>query len=111
MNELNHIKKAVEKYGFRAEIKDNSVIIYAFNYDGNEVEWFKYDANEKKYSGNNTDHINVWLCDTRPDLTPENLVQMFTDIKAELKTYIAPEDWQEIASVHDAYEDKRYTNR
>lgn len=127
---LNKVKETVERYGFRAEIveeisvternenrvfetktvKNPSVFVFAKNTDGKEVKWFEYNSNEDRYHGNNTDQWNIWLCDTRKDLTAEDLVTMFTEIEAEMRVFVDPEDWQELANVCDAYEDKKYTD-
>lgn len=128
---MKKVQETVERYGFKAKIvksisvlewdkenkkvaskrqKNPSVIVYAKDTDGKETRWFEYHSIGNLYVGNNTDCCNIWLYETRPDLTPEDLVTMFSEIKAELKAYVDPEDWQEIAGVCDAYEDKRYTD-
>ena len=66
----------------------------------------------------NTDQCNLWFYDTRPDLTPEKLIEFVKDLNEALepdepillKTLIDPEDWQEIAEVRDASNDERYIN-
>lgn len=121
---LNDMVKIAEKYGFRAKIingykhwnndlnTDNhrSVQISAKNTDNRLVTWFLWDSVRDVLYGDNTDQCNIWLCNTRPDLTPEQLISFFTELceRAALKTLVDPEDWQEIADVRDAYEDERY---
>jgi len=41
-------------------------------------------------------------------LKPDDLICMFNDIEADMKVFVDPEDWQEIANVPDAFEDIRY---
>ena len=76
-----------------------------------------YDSVRRCFYGNNTDCLNIWLCDTRKDLTADALLHFFREIYISLnivddtilKTYVDPEDWREIAHVQDAYDDIRYT--
>ena len=132
-------KQVVEKYGFKARCGDTveSVnygtinapvfIIQAKDKDGHWVNWFRIVPDmglKHKHNslviGNDTDVINVWLYETRPDLTPENYVMFFAELnglfhlygedRVLLKDWIDPEDWQEIADVTDAYEDPMYTD-
>ena len=132
-------KQIVKKYGFMARCGDTvqSVkygtinapvfIIQARNTDKHWINWFsivpdmglKHQHNSLVI-GNDTDVINVWLYETRPDLTPEDCVMFFAELNSLfhlegedmilLKDWIDPEDWQEIADVTDAYDDPRYTD-
>ena len=66
----------------------------------------------------NTDQCNIWFCDTKSHLSPDDCLQLVEDLNEALelrnddrfkvKELIDPEDWQVIAGVHDAYEDVRY---
>lgn len=107
------------QYGFRTELTKYGGCIYAKNTDGEDIPWIKYIVSSNLYSiTGNTDYWNLWFCDTRTDLTPEKIIKFVKDLNQALelnepillKDLIDPEDWQEIADVRDAYEDKRYTN-
>lgn len=75
----------------------------------------------REISGHNTDQCNIWLNETRPDMTAERCVEFFEALsqtlglfdtdKLSLSPWIDPEDWQEIARVPDAQEDERYSGR
>ena len=108
-----------QKYDFRTELTKYGACIYAKNTDGEDYPWIKYVTSSDLFSiAGNTDQCNLWFCDTRPDLTPEKLINFIKELNWALepdepillKTLIDPEDWQEIANVRDAYEDERYTN-
>ena len=108
-----------QKYGFRTEFTKYGACIYAKNTDGEDYPWIKYDEALDLFSiTGNTDQCNLWFYDTRPDLTPDKLIEFTKDLNWALEpnepillqTLIDPEDWQGIANVHDAYEDERYTN-
>lgn len=107
------------KYDFRTELTKYGGCIYAKNTDGEDYPWLKYITSSDLFSiTGNTDHCNLWFYDTRPDLTPEKLIEFVKDLNKALepdepillKTLIDPEDWQEIADVQDAFEDERYIN-
>ena len=106
-----------QKYDFRTELTKYGACLYARNTDGEYSPWIKYNMKEDTFSIiGNTDQCNFWLYDTRPDLTPEKIIEFVKDLNWTLepdepillKTLIDPEDWQEIADVRDAYEDERY---
>lgn len=125
---VKEIKKIAERYEFMAEIvkkKASSnygsmefVIIKARNTDGKLINWLSIFPQDKIVAGNNTDQCNIWLYLTRPDLSADDLVKLFSEIEDALgfegndrellRTYVNPEDWQEIAKVPDAHEDFRY---
>lgn len=128
---LNAVVEVAEKYGFNAKIisgyehcieslntKNNpSVQIYAKNTDGRWVKWFLFDSVREVFYGDETDRLNIWLCDTRKDLTADMLLHFFREIYIALNItgndilmrYVDPEDWEEIADVPNAYNDPRYT--
>lgn len=65
----------------------------------------------------NTDKLSLWLYRTRPDLTPDLIIQFVKELNAVLETgpepilvreLIDPKDWQGIAGIPDAYADDRY---
>lgn len=108
-----------QKYEFRTELTKYGACLYAKNTDGEDYPWIRYDEHDNTFSiEGNTDYCNLWFCDTRPDLTPDKLIEFVKDLNAALepnepillKTLIDPEDWQEIANVRDAYDDGRYIN-
>ena len=95
-----------------------SVSIQAKNTDGIFVDWFVYYPFKQELQiVGDTDDLNLWFCDTRSDMTPNKILSLIDDINISLedadinvsvKDLIDPEDWQEIANIRDAYEDKRY---
>lgn len=108
-----------QKYDFKTELTKYGACLYAKNTDGEDCPWIKYNEHINTFSINgNTDHLYLWFYDTRPDLTPEKLISFIKDLNWALepnepillKELIAPEDWQEIADVRDAYDDERYVN-
>ena len=108
-----------QKYDFRTEFTKYGACLYARDTDGEYSPWIKYNMKEDTFSIiGNTDQCNFWFYDTRPDLTPDKLIEFVKDLNWALepdepillKTLIDPEDWQEIAGVRDAYEDTRYIN-
>ena len=108
-----------QKYDFKTELTKYGACLYAKNTDGEDCPWIKYLVVSDLFSiTGNTDYLNLWFCDTRPDLTPERIMEFVKDLNWALesnepillKDLIDPEDWQEIADVRDAYEDERYIN-
>ena len=57
------------RYGFTCrKLSDNLSTICAKNTDGECVSWIVYDRSEDDLSvRGNTDKMNIWLSDTRPD--------------------------------------------
>lgn len=114
-----------EQFGFKSRYTNNkSIDIRAKNTDGRWCTWFTIfidSEGARMISGSNTDQCNIWLHETRPDMTPERCIEFFEELsqtmglygedKLKLSTWIDPEDWQEIAGVHDAYGDERYTGK
>lgn len=121
---VNWAADLAKEYGFEAKCAGSTVTITAKDTDGKSTEWFSITVEENglvHIRGNNTDQCNIWLCETRPDMTPERCVEFFNRLSdtvglygessIEMSTWIDPEDWQEIAGVRDAYEDERYTGK
>lgn len=123
MNSIIHIqyslKEVANKYGFKEQHATNSISLMAKDTDKHWVKWVTYDIAKDTIYFDNTDCLNIWLCDTRPDLTPERLMEFVKELNSsfgfegedrlQLKQLVDPEDWQEIAKVRDASTDKRYT--
>lgn len=107
---LKAVCEAAEKYGFEARMDGQEAKVYAKNTDGRKVLWFVYNKKSDSFRGANTDCLNIWLHETRPDLKAEDLLDMFAKMGASLQIYVDPEDWQEIAGVTDAGKDLRYTH-
>lgn len=117
------LTEIAKRYGFKtAREGDFSITFRAKSTAGRWTNWFTIipDLNGVRHiKGNNTDQTNIWLGETRPDLTPERCVSFFEEInhtlglfgenKIKPSEWIDPEDWQMIANVHDAYTDVRYT--
>lgn len=61
------------RYGFTCrKLSDNLSAICAKNTDGKSVSWIIYDRLEDDLSvRGNTDNLNIWLSETRPDMTME----------------------------------------
>lgn len=118
MNEkAKKLKFVAEKYGFMARSSGNTTTLICKDTDGKNCRWIIY--NQKLNSCTivgNTDQLNLWLYETRPDLTPERIIQFVKDLNTALETedqillrnLIDPEDWQEIAGIPDAHADERY---
>lgn len=128
------LKQIAEKYNFRYEKNykvdwnkkrdENNADVFiplteallAKNTDGEDTVWI-YRIDNSVFCLGNTDNLNLWLSDTRKDLTVDKLVEFIKDLNDWSENYgwsiptrviIAPEDWQEIAGICDAYEDERY---
>lgn len=116
---INKLVELSNKYKFKPIVKDDKVTLCAKNTDGKWTDWIRYDSNKNTVNViGNTDQCNIWLSDTRKDLTPEaiinfvddlNVVLYKVDAEVALKTLVDPEDWQEIANINDAYDDSRYS--
>lgn len=113
------LKKLAKTFKFKIDERDNDVILCAKNTDKEWSDWIIYEKDTGSvYVTGNTDQCNFWFCNTRKDLTPENIITFVdelnniladTEYHIPLKILIDPEDWQEIADVQDAYEDFRYS--
>lgn len=118
MNEISmKMKKLAEEYGFSVRTSGNTTALFCKDTDGHVCRWITYDQKKACCTiAGNTDHLNLWFCETRPDLTPERIIRFVKDLNAVFETenaillrnLIDPEDWQEIAGIRDAYEDDRY---
>lgn len=113
-----------KEYGFGSNCTKDKVTITAKDTDGRQTEWFSITVGDDgmvNVRGNNTDQCNIWLYKTRPDMTPDKCVEFFKRLSdavglfgedgLKMRTWIDPEDWQQIAGVRDAYEDERYTGK
>lgn len=122
-NTINNFSYIAHKYGFKftehcTSKYDYSVSIEAKNTDNEFVTWLTYfPFKEELQIMGNTDELNLWLCDTRSDMTPDKIISFIDDlnvglekanIEVSVKELIDPEDWQEIANIPDASEDQRY---
>ncbi len=119
------LAEVAKEYGFKTvRDGDYSITFRAKSTDGHWVSWFTIIPSLKgarHIKGNNTDQANIWLGETRPDMTPERCIAFFEEInhtlglfgedRVEPSEWIDPEDWQIIANVHDAYTDARYTGK
>lgn len=116
---LDEFKLLAQKYNFKIRNNSNNISLCAKNTDGRWENWITYNLYKNSVAiVGNTDQCNFWFCNTRPDFTPEKLMDFVSELNeilnkigytVELKTLIDPEDWQEIAKVQDAYEDERYS--
>lgn len=120
MRQAVEFKAVAKKYGFHIAREGGQWKLCAKNTDNQWARWICFDPQKSSVSiRGNTDHLNIWLFDTRKDLTPEKCLQFVADLndvfefqgkdKLQVRQLIDPEDWQEIANVRDAYSDKRYT--
>lgn len=121
---VNWAADIAKEYGFSSNCTKDKITITAKDTDGRSTEWFSIMVKEDglvHVMGNNTDQCNIWLHETRPDMTPERCVEFFKRLSdamgllgedgIKMRTWIDPEDWQQIAGVRDAYEDERYTGK
>lgn len=116
---IKDFKELAKKYNFKTRDNANGISLCAKNTDRRWENWIIYNSSDNSIVLiGNTDQCNFWFCDTRPDLTPEKLIDFTKDLnkildklgyEVSLKTLIDPEDWQEIAHIHDAYDDPRYS--
>lgn len=119
MSKIQQFKDLAKQYGFKILKDGEAYRLCAKNTDKQWTRWISYypEQDTVTFFGN-TDYLNIWLCDTRKDFTPEMCVKFVEDLnnlfelkedKFLVRELIDPEDWQEIADVHDAYEDERYS--
>ena len=119
------LKQIAEKYNFRYEKNykvdwnkkrdENNADVFiplteallAKNTDGKDTVWI-YRIDNSVFCLGNTDNLNLWLSDTRKDLTVDKLVEFIKDLNDWSENYgwsiptrviIDPEDWQEIAGI------------
>lgn len=120
LNDFEDLILSSSKYHFPIELYNDELSIMAKNTDNNLVKWLSIKKIDDFYTATiygNTDNLNIWLYDTRKDLTPDNIIDFIKSvnkstlkvgIKLPLRNLIGPEDWQEIANVRDAYLDDLY---
>lgn len=108
-----------EKYNFPVGGNNEYISLSAFNTDRLYKQWITYElaTGSTTYSGN-TDNCNFWFHETRPDMTPDRIIQFVSDLNTLLglkgqnrftvRELIDPEDWQEIANINNACSDERY---
>ena len=122
---VNKFKELIEKYDFTTREGvtldgEKYVSLEATTISNNKIDWLKYypEKDTIQLIGN-TDQCSIWFCDTRKDFTPEKISEFVKDLNSvfslngednmfTIREIIDPEDWQEIAGTHDAYEDERY---
>lgn len=114
------LKDLAMAYGFKPIMNGSNYMLCAKNTDNRWTPWITYNPKTCSVScRGNTDHLNLWLHETRKDLTPENCLSFVEDLnrtfqltgenRFSVKELIDPEDWQEIADIPDAHKDIRYT--
>lgn len=119
-NTVNNLMELGKKYNFKIEVTETEVNLIAINTFNKDVKWISCDLIDDSVSiFDDTDTLNIWLCETRVDFTPDVCIQFVSDLNKALdlpdydrillRQLIAPEDWQEIANVKNAYEDSRYS--
>lgn len=122
---VSNFKRLIEKYDFTLGEGNNNrkgkyLSLEAATTDNGKIDWLKYypEKDTIQLIGN-TDQCSIWFCDTRKDFTPEKISEFVKDLNSvfslngednmfTIREIIDPEDWQEIAGTHDAYEDERY---
>ena len=119
-----NFKELAKMYGFTTKEgrnidKEDYITLRANDTEYEAVDWIRYNITTDTVGAiGNSDQCGIWLCDTRPDFTPEKTIQFVKDLnkvfelkKSDIfliKELIDPEDWQEIAGINEAYEDRRY---
>lgn len=115
--EYKDVEAIAKKYGFSVEDQITSIhpwYILTKNTDGKLVPWISINLLGDTFFWGDTKELNIWLHETRPDLTVETLVALkkdlmeMTGIMIYFRDFVASEDWQKIANVSDADKDKRY---
>ncbi len=112
-------KKLAKKYNFKTRNNKSGISLCAKNTDSKWEDWIIYNSIDNSIILiGNTDQCNFWFCNTRPDITPDILINFTADLnkimdkigyEVEMRKLIDPEDWQEIAHICDAYDDPRYS--
>lgn len=108
-----------DEYGFTLSEENGEYVIWGTEaFDGGAVEWIWYDPAADTVQATDTDKNNMWLYEGRPDLSADDIVSMSAKLARILdwqdmtiEDIVDPEDWQEIAQVHDAYGDPTFTTR
>lgn len=118
-NVIVGLEKIGKKYNFEIVTEDDKTILIAKNTSGEDVDWIIYNKKEDTISHlGDTDNCNLWFYETRKDLTADKLVEFVKDLnelfelegeeRFIVRNLVDPEDWQEIANIHDAYTDERF---
>lgn len=115
---VKNIKVLANKYNFEVMETDLGVDLICKNIDNKNVRWIKYNQKTDTVTlAGNTDQCNLWFGETRPDLTPERIIEFVKDLNIaldlkppyKLKDLIDNEDWQEIAGICEASKDVRWS--
>lgn len=116
---ITDFKELAKKYNFKTRNNKSGISLCAKNTDRKWEDWIIYNSIDNSIILiGNTDQCNFWFCNTRPDITPDILINFTADLnkimdkigyEVEMKKLIDPEDWQEIAHIRDAYDDPRYS--
>lgn len=114
---VENMKHLANKYGFEVAITDVGADLICKNTDGKDFTWIQYNQKTEIVTlVGNTDQCNLWFGETRPDLTPEKIINFVKDLNTilkleepfQLRDLIDGEDWQEICDIPDASEDERW---
>lgn len=110
------LRELILEFGFEFIDDGNYNVVKAKNTDGEWTKWFSFDKTKNIFIvRGNTDYLNIWLSETRKDLSAERLIAFANRLNkiapVSISELIDPEDWQEIAGVKDAFDDPRYFNR
>ena len=104
-----------KKYGFEIKMSETEISLIALNTDSEKVKWITYNIDtDIVHLLGNTDYCNLWFCDTRKDLSPDDCINFVValnqalDVDFKVREIIDPEDWQEIAQIINAFNDNRY---
>ena len=115
-----NMMQVADYYGFNLIIDDcaYTITLQAKNVEGVWTNWLTYELKEDRVLRDNTAWLNIWLNQTRPDLTADMLVCLVNDLnlallrqedeKIKIYELINRRDWQKIAGVEDALKDSRY---
>jgi radical SAM superfamily enzyme len=83
---VENMKKLAEKYGFKIAETSVGTDLICKNTDGKDFGWIKYNQNTDTVTlVGNTDQCNLWLGETRPDLTPERIIEFVKDLNEALE--------------------------
>ena len=114
---VKNMKEVAEKYGFKVAESNVGADLICRNINGKDFRWIKYNQETDVVTlVGNTDQCNLWFGETRPDLTPDRIIEFVKDLNIaleletpyKLRDLIDGEDWQEIADICDASEDARW---
>lgn len=120
MRKSEKLKMVAKKYGFSYLEDPHSIYLRAETTNNQVVNWLYLTKRENLVSIlGDTDDLNIWLYKTRPGLTDLAIINFVIELNEvlepdqpiSLRDLVAAEDWQEIAGVSDASEDKRWENR